>query len=486
MNGLFCLLLAAALLATAIPSAFAAENVAELKIEEISPEIVAGEMLEFSYLASNRVGSACSSTIVYWFESEEKKVIQGSDTIYLAAGESRVESASLVVPIDFAGVRHLYLKMSCNDANILASRAINVSESIPRLPLFKTLDVLESEEGKQVVFSYALQSETGERTSVFVEETILKDNNIVWSNSQKIAVAGSIEIERLGPLLQPGSYKIVARAASGIETAKIERDFSISPALPPKTLPANAIEGLVLLPKMLPAIVIEGLVLLLFAGIFFAILVFARTKPFQRGLPAEALEVEEPALQKKSVCLAESEASGVLDIGALEILLDEIGYSEGEKPKAIDFASTIPVIQIVKSCLFTEEGGKMSFETAVVDTVVNNSNRDWLDVAVIAMVPDFLGKISGVTADTSVEVKEEKSILRFTLGKIGAKQSASIAYAAPKLISQEEVGKVSLPAVIGFKEGRRLKLKKIMVKRKNAEMAVLRKTSLKKDKPVFL
>ena len=237
---------------------------------------------------------------------------------------------------------------------------------------------------------------------------------------------------------------------------------------------------------MLPAIAIEGLVLLLFAGIFFAILVFARTKPFQRGLPAEALEVEEPALQKKSVCLVESEASGVLDIGALEILLDEIGYSEGEKPKAIDFASTIPVIQIVKSCLFTEEGGKMSFETAVVDTVVNNSNRDWLDVAVIAMVPDFLGKISGVTADTSVEVKEEKSILRFTLGKIGAKQSASIAYTAPKLISQEEVGKVSLPAVIGLKEGRRLKLKKIMVKRKNAEMAMSRKTPLKKDKPVFL
>jgi len=468
MKRIFCLLLAAALLGALVPGAFAAGNVAELKIEGISSEIVAGESLEFSYLAGNRDGPACSSTIEYWFESNGEKAIQGSDIIYLAAGESRVENASLAVPVDFAGARTFYLQMVCNDASILASRVINVSESIPRLPLFNALDVLESEEGKQVVFSYSMQSEEGKTAGVFVEETILKDGNAVWSNSQKIAVAGSAEIKRLGPLLPPGSYKIVAKATSGIETAIIERDFKVSAASP------------VLAPEILPAVAIAGFVLLLLAGIFFAGRAFAGTGFFRRRLPSEALGVEEPALQKKSVCLVESEASGVLDTNALENLLDEAGCSEKEKPMAIDFASRVPVIQTVKSCLFTDEDGKMSFETAVASTVVNNSSRDWLDVEVMARVPDFIGKISNVSADTSAKVKEEKSILRFTFEKVGAKQSASIVYAAPKLISQEEAGKVSLPAVIGFREGRRLKLKKIRVRQKSSAIAVQGKAHAKK------
>jgi len=442
--------LAGFLLLTIVPGAFAAENVAELKIESITSPIVSGETLEFSYIVGNRIGPPCSAKIEYWFESRGKRVIQGNDSIYLETGEKKAESASLIMLPGLEGVRKFFLEMECNDANILASRMINISTGIPKLPLFNALDVLEKEDGQQLVFSYVLESPQDSPAPVMVEERVIMDGNVLWANSQKIAVAGSTEIKRLGLKLLPGSYKLVAQASNGSETAMIEREFSV-----------------VAVPPAVPIAAIGALALLMFAVIFVAIkfLMPARTRRDQ-VFPAELPAEEGPAALAKTVCAVETEASGMLDHSSLDKLLDEADLPEAERARAFEIATAVPTVQAVKSCIFTDEDGKMSFETAVTNTLINNSNRDWRQVLVIARIPSFLEGNYNVSADTKMDAREENSLLWFTLGRVGAKQSATIVYTVPKLISREEATQVSFPAVVGFKEAKRLKLKKVRLKKK--------------------
>ena len=65
-----------------------AKNTAELKIENISEAIRAGESFQFSFVIGNRLGPGCAAELQYWFEEQEQKLVQGNDTIYLESGES--------------------------------------------------------------------------------------------------------------------------------------------------------------------------------------------------------------------------------------------------------------------------------------------------------------------------------------------------------------------------------------------------------------
>ncbi len=474
MNRQAALLLLSALLISMMPAAFAARNIAELRITDITTPVEAGERLDFSFLAGNRAGPACSAQVQYWFDRDGERVLQGDDTIYLDTGGTKSEDISLIIPSSLQGIRTFYLEMECNDTIVRASRIIEISVGIPTMPQFSTLDIEASSEEEQIVFSYVLESNQPEEAAIHVEESIVKDNNVLWNSSQNIPLVGSKSFKRYGPVLPPGSYTLVVKATHGAETARVAREFSV------RAVPV----------PLLTIILVGLLALVLVAATALAIrhFWFAR-KHYEkgRGVTAAAVqpvtaEEEAAAPPKHTVCLVESEVSGTPDSDTLNSLLLAAGIPEEKKGEAFEVATRVGVIQTVKSCVFTEKGEKMSFETIVTVTVPNNSNRHWKDVSVIARLPDFLKEnISEVSADTEMQTIQEDSVLKLSLARIGAMQSASIVYRAPKLISQQEADSIALPAVIAYSEGRKLALKKAKVKKrakskgKTAKKAVLKK-----------
>ena len=454
----------------------AEENVAELKIDDMPIFVNPGTVLDFTFSAGNRVGPGCNAEISYWIEGNGERFSEGQDSFYLEEGQVREGQAKILIPSRLKGVNQFQLEMRCNDAVVLANKPIEVRNVLPVMPLIKGLDITEGGDGEQTVFKYVVESNDPNQVAIQVEEKVFQGGKVVWQNVQNFAVAGERQIESFGPVLGPGTYSLSVEASRGNETAAITREFKVKAAVPPTTFP--------LVPFAAMAAV---LAVMAFASLYFF---NARRKHYR---PDEDLAVkgayavpEEPKAEedhfvepKQSVCLVESDQAGVLGFEALDVLLDNAGFSEERKEKAFEVANNLQVVQSVRSCVFTARHEKMSFETIITITIPNNSNKLWHNVQVVASVPDFLvGCLEEVSSDTKMEAEEVGAIFKFKVESIGAMQSASIVYRAEKLVSQDEADRVQLPAVVDFKEGKRVARSKVKVKKKR--VAAIKSTVSKK------
>ncbi len=456
---LVLLLLVLALLAA--KPVFAEENVTELRIESITTPIEAGGRLLFSFSAGNKAGPECSAQIQYWFEEEGEKSVQGSDNFYLETGETISKDISLIVPSGLQGVKTLYLEMRCNQSTILASRVIEITGTFPAMPQFDTLHIEKSEEGSQLEFTYTVQSNTDGKVAIWIEEQIEQDNNVVWINTQNIAISGSSQIERFGPMLPLGNYRLIVEA-HGSETARIIREFTVSP------MPI----------AILPTVAIIALALVLFAAIGITTKFITTRKDYrkQKVVVTEAMAEETHGMEEKLVpskdtlCLVESESSGTLDEPELDEMLEMAKIGGSKKVLAMEFAGKIEVMQTVKSCVVIDQNRKARFETTVEINITNNSNRVWTKLAIIAKIPLFLGEhISNISANAKLQATKEGSIIRFSVEKLGAMRSLRISYEVQNLILQEEANSIPLPAVIYYEESEPLVITKVKVQKKDEE-----------------
>ena len=237
----------------------AEENITELRITDITTPINAGARLDFSFTAGNMSGPACPARIQYWFGQNGE--IQGTDTFYLEEKETIAENISLILPENLQGVKQFYLKMNCNDSNILASRIIEITPFVPVMPLLGTVKFEgDGEEGQQMEFAYTIKTNSSQETPVHLQEQITKGSEVVWSNSQNIAAIGTVEVDRLTPALPSGNYMLAINATAGNETATMAKDFSILPIPVP---PAQISQ------ELLQAIAIAIVAMLLLGGIAF-------------------------------------------------------------------------------------------------------------------------------------------------------------------------------------------------------------------------
>ena len=449
MRKTFLLLLCAALL---LPPAFAADNITELKINSITTPVQAGAMFDFSFSAGNRSGPACAAQVEYWFDKDGEKLLHGEDTLSLGVGEATTQKISMVMPSTLQGVRNFFLQLKCNNATVVASRVIEISPSVPVTPELTALDILSSGDWKEIEFTYTIKSSQPMTVPISVEETIERENELVWKETPNVTVTGQNSFKRYGPMLTPGSYKLVVEAKHGSETATITRRFNIG--APFNILPLLAIMVPVLL------LFIAGVK---FRGYFGAVRKrYAEGGIFRGGVPigapaaAEAVlaeKAEEKALLKNRVAVVESENTGAPPVEFLTAMLNQAGITAKEKVIALELAGRILVKQTVKSFIVMEEKGKMKFETTVTIAVNNTGNRNWLEVVFLAKIPQFLGEtIEEISADTEIQPIMSGPIVKFVLPKVGAMQSASVTYSVPKLISQAEANSVQLPAAISFKE----------------------------------
>jgi hypothetical protein len=453
----------------------AAGNVTELRVEEIPLVVDAGTALNFSFLAGNRIGPECAAKIEYWIEGSGKTVelskgsaetvrlSQGSDTFFLGKGETKAAKGILLVPSNASGTLSFFIEMRCNDADVLANKAIEAKEKMPPLPLFSSLAIKESGEGSQIEFDYTINSTQSGTVPFLVEEQILQDNSVFWKAVQKVPITGSISLNRFGPILSPGNYTLVVKAAYGSESAEITRLFTVAPAVAPFPL--------------LQALTAAALILLLFAAVVITTKIvsprvhLARQAAMLGGI-APGGSAAPVSMKKKRACIVQSESGGIADEFDLSQLLDAAGMPAKEREKCAEAAGRIPITQIVKGFIFTDYSNRMSCETAVAITISNNTNRNWRNLVLLASIPDFLAEDAReIDADCEMQAIDGTPVVKFFIEKVGAMHSGLILYRVPLLVSQAEANSIALPAVISCEESKPLVITQVNVEKRAEKRA---------------
>jgi len=436
---------------------FAEENIAELKIDSITTPIKSGGRLDFSFSAGNKSGPPCSAEINYWFGRDGE--IQGNDTFYLGEGQVVNEEISLIMPSALTGIKQFYLEMNCNEATILASRVIEITEPFPVIPQLSGLELSETGEGKQMEFTYIVKTNSPEQAQIHVEEKVINEEEVLWTGSQNLAVSGSQEIRQFGPLLPPGSYKLIVEINSGSETARIVREFSVKAAVPPT--PALPFD-------LLPAAAILASVALLFAAFFWAAknFGFARTE-LKHILPKEIpLPAMKQTVGDERIRLFEADSSGRPTDFEISTILDQAGMKGEKREKAMHFAGTTEVLQNIKSSIVISQKEKAKFETVITVSLANYTNSNWNNVVILARIPKFLDQpISEISEDTKLSFEKEGIIGKFSLEKVGAMQSVSFSYKMGTLLSQSETNSVPLPIVASYEIGEPLIITQVKVEK---------------------
>ncbi len=444
-------LLFVTLILLANQSVAAEENITEVKIDDIPVIANAGTKLDFYISVGNRIGPPCTAQIDYWLEDNVEKVSNGSDSLFLESGAVEQIQASLLLPSNLSGIYNFFLEMKCNDSIALANKTIEIRQIIPTMPELGILEISDNEENQQLQFSYQLKSNQDNAVSIHVDEKILKDNNVVWENTQNIALAGSTVLKRFGPVLPPGNYSLIISASHGSETARMVREFTVGIVPPLFAFTEITIVAL----------------LALFFVVLFASLWFVVRRLYRTGNTTFSTSWSKGRATKINnvLCPVESESSGVLEDFELSQLLENAEIKGAKREKAIEFAGRTPVVQIVRGCILTGKRKKIVCETTVAMTVPNNTNRNWKNVVVLAGIPEFLGKPGEIKADCEILCLEDSPVIKFVLPKIGALQSASISYKAPTMVSQAEANSIPLPAIIKYREGKPLIIAQVNVEK---------------------
>ncbi|MDP2974214.1 MAG: hypothetical protein Q8N60_04125, partial [Candidatus Diapherotrites archaeon] len=457
--------------------AFAADvnNVTELRIEEMPLVVDAGTALNFSFSAGNRIGQECAAQIEYWIEGSGKtaglsqgsaetfRLSQGSDTFFLGKGETKTAKGNLLVPSNASGMLSFFIKMQCNDATVLANKAIEAKEKMAAMPLFSDFSIKESGEGSQIEFNYTINSSQSGTVPFQVEEQILQDNSVFWRAEQKVPITGGISLNRFGPVLSPGNYALVVKAAYGSESAEVTRLFTVAPAAAPFPL--------------LQALTAAALILLLFAAVVITTKLISPRMHLARqaamlGGIAPGGSAAPVSMKKKRACIVQSESGGVADEFDLSQLLDAAGMPAKEREKCAEVAGRIPITQIVKGFILTDYSNRMSCETTVAITISNNTNRNWRNLVLLASIPDFLADDAGeIDADCEMQAIDGTPVVRFFFEKVGAMHSGLILYRVPLLVSQAEANSIALPAVISFEESKPLVITQVNVEKRAEKRA---------------
>ncbi|MBN2067736.1 MAG: hypothetical protein JW744_04675 [Candidatus Diapherotrites archaeon] len=435
-----------------LPAAFAEQNITELKVVEVSSPIRSGEAIDFAFSAGNMSGPPCSAQLTYWLGSSQK-LEGGKDNLYLATGQSVTETVSFTVPSNLEGQMPLYLEMVCNDANILASRMLEVKRVLPAIPRFTGLAVDRSIEGQEVEFSFGIESSRQLAEPLVIEEQILQSGAVVWERTQRIEETVQGSFTTIGPVLPIGEYQLIVKSAYAGETTEVARRFSMRP-VPFQILPILTLASLALLFAAAAVITVK--------------FIFPRGSRFKQGIfPGGRPALLPRAHAKKgSLCIVESESSGILDEVQTSKLFDEAGLKGKRRAASLAVAGRIPVEQLVRSCVVTGKGKGVSCNTTVSAVVSNNTNRNWKKLELLVSIPEFISEdISEVEAGENAMPLKGSNVLKFSIDKIGAMQSATISYSFPKLVSQAEANSIPLPAVIKCGEGQPLVVAQVRVEK---------------------
>jgi hypothetical protein len=195
----------------------AAEGIFDLNLIRIDDPVEAGEKVDFTFVVKNSTKATNGNAyITYWIEQDGKKVVSGSETIYLLAGESREISEALLSSEEMSGRFDFYLSLSrAGQKKITLKKTISIMVGAPTKIELKTSSLLPGEEDQPVTFALDISSNRDATLPVTVEEKIFKDDRIVWQKKQTVLITVSRRFFEEVYGLEPGNYRLEVVAVHG-------------------------------------------------------------------------------------------------------------------------------------------------------------------------------------------------------------------------------------------------------------------------------
>ncbi len=204
----------------------AAKGIFDLNLIRIDDPVEAGERVDFTFVVKNSTNVNDNAYITYWLEKGGEKVVSGSETIYLLAGESREISEALLSSEEMSGRYDFYLSLArAGQKRITLKKTISIMVGAPTKIELKTSSLLPGEEEQPVTFALDISSNRDATLPIIVEEKIFKDDRIVWQKKQTVLITVSRRFFEEVYGLEPGNYRLEVAAAYGDQVEKDSIDF---------------------------------------------------------------------------------------------------------------------------------------------------------------------------------------------------------------------------------------------------------------------
>jgi hypothetical protein len=200
----------------------------DVKILETPSEVEPGGFLNFTYYMKGMGNISGDITVDFIFKKDEELVSSGSDIVYLGSLKEKTEKAGILIPPNSKeGIYDLYVQISYGNYTAQAHRKISVKESIiPALDI-EIVELPSIKYGEVLKFSVLFSFSKNHSSTVFLEEKIEKNNEIVWDKGTNLQVTNSKKIEESVFNLEPGIYELKLKASFGNKTSEISKNFAV-------------------------------------------------------------------------------------------------------------------------------------------------------------------------------------------------------------------------------------------------------------------
>ncbi len=242
-----------------------AKGVFVISIVRVDKPVEVGEKFDFTYIVKNETRSGNSAYIEHWLEKDGEKVVSGSETIYLLAGEEREVSESLLLLDEMAGKYQFFIVLTRAGQD----QATDYTETRIMLgaPTTIELDITSLEPGKEtepLEFSIYIGSNKDETLPIVIEERLYMGEVLIWEKNQTVAVTAFERLFEEVYGLEAGKYRLKVTATYGTQTTTVVKEFERKPkiefALP---LPPKAKQLLLPLVDLFPWLILLLLLLAL-------------------------------------------------------------------------------------------------------------------------------------------------------------------------------------------------------------------------------
>ena len=249
-----------------------AERKFDIKVVRFDDPVEVGGKFDFTYLVSNKTIAGGSAYIEYWLGTEGEKIVSGSETVYLSAGEEKEISSSLFLLKNMEGNYEFFLKLSMEGQDsVVRTRPVTVVLGAPtvidlNVSGLNVSGLKPGDETGPVYFSIEVGSNRDEILPVLIEERVYRDGKLVWSKKQTVPIKVFKRFFEEIYGLEPGSYKLEV-VASYEENKKQVLEFFEKKAEPVPSEAADLDSMLIgVLPWLLITALTTAMIALLYAG----------------------------------------------------------------------------------------------------------------------------------------------------------------------------------------------------------------------------
>jgi len=200
----------------------------DIEIVRADSPIEPGEFLDFAYLVKSMSNVSGDVKIDFWIEKDGKKIVEGSDTIYLATLEERVKTTSLYLYSDIdVGRYDFYVQVTHQDYKVYAYRPIEVGFEVPLVLDMSLSKLPEISSGEELEFTINLAFNKDRTVHLVLEEKVIKEKEVVWQKKHDLTINRSMSIKEEVIGLKPGYYILEVKANYENKTSSLLKSFNV-------------------------------------------------------------------------------------------------------------------------------------------------------------------------------------------------------------------------------------------------------------------